>query len=278
MSKPLSGAPGPPGPRGPGLSASFPGQAVSHRSPLARWADPPSAWLWVPCLKCLSHCFPDDSVISMSLLVCSAALFSTWLFGAAYWDLVVPCGQVLTTHSDNMLLEGRTLVRPVPQASGRWLVNEHLWIPWCYPAGGQGFGVSRVGLLASEMDRGWWGSENKPRRHWKGPRWGEVEGTEPFVYGPDSAAICFWWCWRWGTPVCFWCVANPFILFLCESGGEKRGGLKWGQGGGVQQLGTRPFGRCPGLGWRLYLLLTVMLVGSFSMFRNSLCYMGVCVL
>lgn len=50
---------------------------------------------------------------------------------------------------------------------------------------------------------------------------------------------------------------------------------------GVQGNEARPFGCCPGKVWGrgyIYFLLTVMLVESFSMFRNSLCNMKLCIL
>lgn len=137
-SKPLTRVPTP---WGPGLSAPFHGQTASHQIPWVHWTDPPWAWLWVPYVKCLAHCLPGSPVISLfsAPLVCSAALFCTWLFWAAYWGLVT-CGLVLTPHSDNtLLLECRSLVCQVPRASSRCPLNERLRIPWGCPSGGRGF-------------------------------------------------------------------------------------------------------------------------------------------
>lgn len=222
MTKPVVGAPSAIGLR---ITCPLPWWGSIPPIPSAHWADPPLAWLWVACLKCLPHCLPGDRFLcplhsQFVLLHCFVPSHS----GSCY----------LTHHLDNMVLEGRCLVM---NTCGPW---------WCISIRTQ-----RVLCERGEVDlrngEGW-GGLWKESQSWDGLHWGSwafcVQSFSDVSRGG-------------GAPVCFRFIANWSILFVSKSGGEKRWGLQEEQGDGC---GDWEPGR---LLWRLCLLLRVMLVGSF---------------
>lgn len=124
----------------------------------------------------------------------------------------------------SMLFEGRnTLVCQGPQASGRCLMIEHLWISWYRSSGGRGFGVSRERwLLVSQMGWGWWGLWREAQGRLEGTplRGGGGNWAVHFQSFPDGTRS------GGGAPACFWLIANLSVFILCESGGERKGARK----------------------------------------------------
>ena len=133
----------------------------------------------------------------------------------------------------------------MPGTPGIWQVPDE-WTPvdclvpairrpriWCE--------LGEVGGWLQWWGRGWWGLQKEAQGRVKGTplRGGEGNWAIHFQSFPDGTGG------EGGVPACFWFIANLSVLILCESGGERRGARR-DEEQGVEKLGIRPFGCCPG--------------------------------